>query len=404
MLYDNYWLTDVRLESGFEYENDVVIHTNSEFCSIRIFQGKIAEIKPSTEVLRDSAPKISAGQLLALPAIREMHCHPDKTFLTGEWMARREVNIPDLIKREAAFLAGVDLQTMEAKAAHMIHLIKSAGSLFIRAHADVHDKVGLKNLTAVQNVLKNQKDLIGYEIVAFPQGGLLKDGAIALMKEALQSGAGIVGGIDPHYMEGNPDKALHAMMQLAQDHDAGIDLHLHETGKAGLYSIEKLADITMDAGWQGRVSISHAFVLGSAEDKEVTRLAEKLKEASIDIITCGLVSDPIPKIALLEEKGVIVRLGSDNIYDSWNPFGNGDLIERLGRVIQVFCHYDELYLSRSLKWITGGITPLDDKGLRVWPAVGQDATMILVDASCSAEAIARRSPRKKFMVRGTIRE
>ncbi len=403
MFYENYWLTDVRLESGFEYENDLVIHTNSELYNIRISQGKIAEIKPSSEALEDSIPKVSAHHLLALPAIREMHCHPDKTFLTGKWMARREAHIPDLIKREADLLAGVDSKTMEAKAAHMTNLIKNAGSLFIRAHADVHAKVGLKNLTAVQNVLKNDKDLIGYEIVAFPQGGLLKDGAISLMKEALASGAGIVGGIDPHYMEGNPDKALTAMMQLAVDHDAGIDLHLHETGKEGLYSIEKLADLTLDAGWQGKVSISHAFVLGSAEAEEVSRLAEKLKKANIDIITCGLVSDPIPNIALLEEAGVTVRLGSDNIYDSWNPFGNGDLIERLGRVIQVFCHYDEYYLSRSLRWITGGITPLDDKGRRVWPAVGEDATMILVDASCSAEAIARRAERKKFIVRGNVR-
>ena len=67
MFYENYWLTDVRLESGFEYENDLVIHTNSELYNIRIAQGKIAEIKPSSKALEDSIPKVSADKLLALP-------------------------------------------------------------------------------------------------------------------------------------------------------------------------------------------------------------------------------------------------------------------------------------------------------------------------------------------------
>jgi cytosine/adenosine deaminase-related metal-dependent hydrolase len=106
---------------------------------------------------------------------------------------------------------------------------------------------------------------------------------------------------------------------------------------------------------------------------------------------------------LLQEKGVRVRLGSDNIHDSWNPFGNGDILERLGRVIQVFEWYDEYSLSRSLKLITDGVTPLSDDGERIWPKPGDDATMVLVAASCSAEAIARRAARKKFLARGAVR-
>jgi N-acyl-D-amino-acid deacylase len=123
-----------------------------------------------------------------------------------------------------------------------------------------------------------------------------------------------------------------------------------------------------------------------------------MNEAQIEIITCGLVSDPIPKISLLNRCGVNVRLGSDNIYDSWNPFGNGDLMERLGRVCQVFEWYDEYSLSRSLRLITGGIVPLSDDGKRIWPSIGADVAIILVDATCSAEAIARRKDRKMASV------
>lgn len=403
MSYENCWLANVVLESGFEYEGDLIIRTETELCNIKISYGKIVEIQSASKETGDDLPRINCDNLLALPAIREMHCHPDKTFLTQKWMAPRAATIADIIQKESDLMVSINSEIMEQRAIEMIELIKDAGSLFIRAHADVHDKVKLKNIRAVSSVLKNQKDLIGYEIVAFPQCGLFSGGTLELMKEALQNGANIVGGIDPHHVEEDADRALNAIMQLAVDHDAGIDLHLHELGTEGLYSMEKLADLTVEAGWQGRVSVSHAFALGSASDEEVINIAGKLKEAEIEIITCGLISDPVPKITLLNENGVNVRLGSDNIFDSWNPFGNGDLLERLGRVCQVFEWYDEYALSRSLKLITGGIVPLSEEGERIWPRVGDDATMILVDATCSPEAIARRASRKKYIVKGNVR-
>jgi cytosine/adenosine deaminase-related metal-dependent hydrolase len=398
MFYEDYWLTNVTLESGFVYHDNLVVHTNTEIFDIKIHRGKITTIKSCSQRIPDSLPHIDCNKYLALPAFKEMHCHPDKTFLTQKWEAPRAIKIPEIIQIESDLMANTDYSLMEHRAFVMIESMKRTGTLFIRAHADVHDKVNLKNVHSVSNALRNQKCLLGYEIVAFPQCGLLKGNTIQLMVEALQNGATIVGGIDPHTIEGNADKALHIMIQLAIDHNAGIDLHLHEMGVEGLRSIEKLAALTIEARLQGRVAISHAFVLGSASDKEVVQAAEKMNEAQIEIITCGLVSDPIPKISLLNRCGVNVRLGSDNIYDSWNPFGNGDLMERLGRVCQVFEWYDEYSLSRSLRLITGGIVPLSDDGKRIWPSIGADVAIILVDATCSAEAIARRKDRKMASV------
>jgi cytosine deaminase len=53
-----------------------------------------------------------------------------------------------------------------------------------------------------------------------------------------------------------------------------------------------------------------------------------------------------------------------------------------------------------LKFATSGITPLNKAGERVWPKVGDDATMMLVDATCSAEAIARRAPVESLFFKG----
>ncbi len=95
-----------------------------------------------------------------------------------------------------------------------------------------------------------------------------------------------------------------------------------------------------------------------------------------------------------------VAVGSDNIYDSWWPTGNGDLLQRAGRLIERYRWTDEVSLGQTLKYITGGKTPLDKEGNQVWPKAGDEANMILVNASCSAEAIARMSKREAVFYRG----
>jgi len=231
MFYENYWLTNVTLESSFAREGDLVVKTNAEVCNIRICGGKVAEILPGSDCLNDELPRVDGEGLLALPPFYEMHCHPDKTFLTGAWAAPRAVNIKEIIEKESDLLASIDSETMKTRANKMFEMMKDAGSLFIRAHADVHDKVQLKNLKAAKEALNAQEGLIGHELVAFPQCGILKGNALDLMREALQNGADIIGGIDPHYVEGDPDKALGQIVALAAEYDAGLTFTCTRPGK-----------------------------------------------------------------------------------------------------------------------------------------------------------------------------
>ncbi|WP_176444931.1 sensor histidine kinase [Paenibacillus herberti] len=60
------------------------------------------------------------------------------------------------------------------------------------------------------------------------------------------------------------------------------------------------------------------------------------------------------------------------------------------------------YQFQSIKYITRGITPLDEKGKQVWPAVGDEASLVLVQASCTAEAVARRAERRAVIHKGTL--
>lgn len=87
----------------------------------------------------------------------------------------------------------------------------------------------------------------------------------------------------------------------------------------------------------------------------------------------------------MKENGVEISLGDDSITDHRSPFGKGDSLEKAGTLAERFGLSDEQSLGQTLGFITGGVTPLNKKGERIWPNVGDDADLVFVDASCSAE-------------------
>ncbi|MGG1662182.1 hypothetical protein [Brevibacillus sp. NRS-1366] len=65
-----------------------------------------------------------------------------------------------------------------------------------------------------------------------------------------------MGGVDPAGFDGQVDRSLDLMVELAVETNTDIDLHLHDYDSIGLYTMKRLEDITEDAKWQGRVAIS----------------------------------------------------------------------------------------------------------------------------------------------------
>ena len=94
--------------------------------------------------------------------------------------------------------------------------------------------------------------------------------------------------------------------------------------------------------------------------------------------------------------------GNDSIVDHWNTFGTGGVLHKANLAAQLYGNVTEFGLSRILKLATAGPLPLDDKGVQQWPKAGDDADLVFVDASCSAEAVSRISPVKSLVYKGNI--
>ncbi|MEH7013789.1 amidohydrolase [Neobacillus niacini] len=399
---ESYWLKNVRLEVGYKKENDKVVGTITKLANLFISDGRITEVIYSKDAVTDDLPVIDAKGLLLIPSFIEKHVHLDKTYMGEDWRAC--IPAKGVIERceiEKNILASIPSSTQN-RAEALLEILLSYGSTHVRTHVDIYPEVKLQNLEGVRRALDTYSNKVSSEIVAFAQHGLLRPGTVQLIREAVRNGAGIVGAVDPATVDNNIEASLVQLVESAVEGNADIDLHLHDPGHLGTFTMKRLAYLTKQAGWEGRVAVSHAFGLGDVSKEEAIEMAQILKDAGISIVTSLPGGRAIPPVNLLTECGVEVAIGNDNIYDSWWPTGNGDVLERAGRLLERYRWTDEVSLAQSLKYITGGITPLDREGNQVWPKPGDTANIILVDASCSAEVIARRSTRKAVFYKGNL--
>ncbi|MCF3140601.1 amidohydrolase [Paenarthrobacter sp. AR 02] len=278
----------------------------------------------------ESPARSTGGPLLTTPGFVDAHIHPDKTTWGSGWLSRQPAN-------DLATLIRNDLQAQLAAAASVeeraFALMKQAvlnGTMAMRAHVDVGPQIGLKNIHGVRAAAERLSSVLDVQIVAFPQFGLLSNpGTVELMEASLGEGADVVGGIDPESLDGDVHGHLDAVFGLAGRHSRDVDIHLHDTGAAGLAQLRLIAQRTMAEGMQGRVTVGHAFALSDSNQPELGATLDVMAEAGMWMATCALGADPVPVLDVLEHHGVRVALGSDGVRDAWSPFGTGSMVDRM---------------------------------------------------------------------------
>ncbi|WP_426473241.1 amidohydrolase [Chryseobacterium balustinum] len=393
-------LKNVRLETGFEYEEGEVISTKTDLFLVETENGKITKIAPNNP----KAKAVDAKGFLMLPAFKDMHIHLDKTFYGDKWQAvkKRKGGVKGMIALEEQIMPEI-LKNSTYKAEKMIELIQSKGTAFARSHVNIEPTSKLDSLKNLQKALDNKKKSFGAEIVAFPQHGVFYKNSVPYLKEAAQMNIDFIGGVDPYTIDGAIEKTIDFTVQLALDHQKGIDIHLHETGESGLKTVEYLIDkVNENPSLKGKTFFSHCFILGKLDKIKQEEIAEKLGNAQVGIASTIPIGNLIMPLPTLQKHNVTVYTGNDSIIDHWNTYGTGSVLEKANLYAQLYGQSTEFLLSRSLKLATANLTPLDDKGVQQWPKTGDDADFVLLNASCSAEAVSRISNVESLIYRGNV--
>ncbi|KAA0993338.1 amidohydrolase [Dyadobacter aurulentus] len=397
----SYTLKNVRLETGFEYDPEgEVTGTRTDLFCIEVHEGKIKGILAN----KPAADAIDAKGLLMLPPFRDMHIHLDKTFYGLPWKAKSAKNrtVKDMIAYEQQIIPEL-LKTSVPRTEKLIELLQSYGTNYARSHVNIEPTSGLNSLKNLQKALENKKDSFQAELVAFPQHGIYYTKSEGLMKDAAQMDIDFIGGLDPTSIDGGIEKHMDFIIQLALDNNKGIDIHLHEGGESGMKTIQYLIDkVNESPVLKGRTFVSHSFALANLDKGKTEEVAQQLANAKIGIASTIPFGGTIMPIPVLYKHGVDVVTGNDCIVDWWSTFGSGSILQKANLAAQLYGYRTEFDLSRILKLATHNVLPLDDKGSRSWPKAGDPADMVLIEASCSAEAVSRVSPVKSLIHRGNI--
>ncbi|MGG7622054.1 amidohydrolase [Bacillus coreaensis] len=394
----SYWIKNVRLETGYIKEDGRISSTKTECFHVNIQDGVYKEIIPADHEIKGQMD--AKGQLM-LPSFGQMHVHIDKTYFSGPWKAVLPVRDRFARIDEEKRLLSQLLPTAQERAENMLQHFLENGSTRVRTHCNIDQVIQLENLAITRAAVEKFNGKLAAEIVAFPQHGLLRSNCEALMRQAMRQGATIVGGVDPGTFDEDIEKSLYTTMNIAVENDARIDLHLHELGSLGIFTIKHLAKLVEEAGFENRVTISHAYCLGQVCESEAMEIADLLYSLGIDITSSVPMQATIP-IPLLQDRGVKVELGTDNLSDHWSPFGTGEALSLVRKACERFKLVDERSIAQALGYITDGIIPLSERGERLWPQVGDKADAVIVQALCSAEAVARMAKCSTVIFNGEV--
>ncbi|WP_427134438.1 amidohydrolase family protein [Pseudarthrobacter sp. S9] len=371
-----------------------------------------ARIAPSVDAVTGEDVTVVEGRgRLLVPSFSDVHVHLDSTRIglpfrehtggPGVWTMMMN-------DRQNWRHAEVPLQE---RVNDTLGRMIARGTTRVRSYAQVDVDCRLERFDSLLAAKEQFKDRADVEIIAFPQAGLLlEEGTVPLMEEALKAGANVMGGIDPCSLDRDPARHLDIVFGLAEKYQVPIDIHLHEPGELGVFSTDLVLERTRALGMQGKVTMSHAYQLGSVSEATTRRLIEEFAELDVSLASVApSVSGQLP-IPLLAEACVRMGLGEDGQRDYWSPYGNTDMLDRTWQL--AFTHgfrRDELIEHCLAIATVGGASVLDPsatrlKGTAHRPGVEarDPADLLLLDGETVASAVMDRGTDRTVIHRGKV--
>lgn len=355
---------------------------------IGVAGGRIVAIQPAG-TLAAAARQVDIAGALLVPAFVEGHIHLDTSFYGDKWIPHKPCTNGFDVHERVAFQAQnmAEAAPMDERARKQLELCVSNGSLQMRSHVMVDGSVGLKSLETILGIREEYRDIIDIQLVAFPQSGILKSpGTPDLLDEAIALGADLVGGLDPASFDRDLKGHLDVVFGVAEKRGVGVDIHLHDFGSLGAFTVEEICARTVALGLQGKVAISHAYGLGDLEADAARRIGAKIASTGVSIMTNAPGDHVFPPVALLRAEGVNVFAGNDNIRDSWWPYGDGDMLARAMMIGYRSGFYTDDDLAAAFDVVTAaGARALGLEGYGI--ALGARADFVTLAAEHVPEAV-----------------
>lgn len=373
---------------------NVHINNRSQTQDVRITAGKFSQI--ATEIKPNAEEKVLDGQEnVLLPPFVDSHIHLDTTLTAGEPEWNESGTLFDGIRIWSERKKSLTAKDVKERAKKTILKQVKNGVQHVRSHVDTTDP-HLIALQALLELKEELKDIVDLQLVAFPQEGILSyPNGKELLEQAVKEGADAVGGVPHHeFNQQYGADSVKYLVALAEKYDKLVDVHCDEIDDPNSRNLEILATQAYETGLLDRVTASHTTAMGSYNDAYTYKLFRLLGMAQLNFVSNPLVNmhlggrfDTYPKrrgltrIKELNEAGINVSFGEDDVADPWNPLGCGNMLDPLSMGVYAGQLMGYQQLQNSFNFVTyNGAKTLhisDDYGIEV----GKSANCILLDGT-----------------------
>lgn len=420
--------------------NDLLIEgarlwTGGPLQNIRIKGSRILSVNPQSQeqglspVISPASKTLKLDGRLVFPGFINIHAHLDKAMMADRF-CNESGTIDEVrfnMKQAKSSFTYSDVRTRASKA---LQRCVEHGVTAVRTHIDIDPTVGLTSLRALLSLKEEFQNRIDLQIVAFPQEGIQEyPGTRDLLRSALELGADVIGG-HPSISASAKElrEQVDIVFELAKEFDVDIDFHTdfgintnytqpvtcHADGReypdnlGAVYIAEK----TIAEEFQGRVTASHLCGLDMVPPELRANVCALLREAGVAVVSTpasnmyGNGRDDVvgarrgvTRLAELRAAGVLVAVGTDNIRDPFDPFGNTDLIQN-AVLASLACHMvTEQDFMEMLSLHT--IAPAQIMGLANYGlAAGDEASLVVLEARSLADLLDGDTARRVVLKRG----
>ena len=351
------------------------------------------------------------AQGLVMPRLAEPHAHLDKAFswpehpnLSGTYAGAMAANMQEHRTRTA--------DRVHERSERALELAWRHGVRAVRSHIDSLGPGAACSWEVLTETRQRWRERLELQLVALvpvehwstPEGKHLA-AQVAAAK-------GVIGGvIEPPCAGRAPRRALRRLLELAEDLGCSVDLHIDEASEHPAAGVRQLLRVLHTMTVSVPITCSHASSLSLLNSASLRRLGERMAEHQLQVVALPLtngwllgrreqatpVQRPLAPIRQLQDCGVCVAVGGDNVQDPWFPGGNLDPLALMAMSIP---------LAQLAPWDEGGIAPFSKDAARLlglaWDGVlrlGGPADLIHLPNGGWPELLSA-PPRRKVLVGG----
>ena len=372
----------------------VYLEHAKEPADIRISDGKFEKIGPDLAPLPGEEVEEGFAGKMVLPPFIESHVHLDTCLTAGRPRWNLSGTLFEGIQCWEEYKPFLTKQEVKERVGQAIRLQAGNGIQHVRTHVDINDPK-LTALEAILELREEVRDYMDIQIVAFPQYGILSyPNGRELLEQALKMGADAAGAI-PHFefTREYSVESLNICFELAQKYGKLIDVHCDEIDEEASRGLETVATRAYETGMGDMVTASHTTAMHSYNNAYVIRLMRILKMSGMNFVANPCVNvhlggraDTYPKrrsmtrVKELTAEGINVSFGSDDIFDPWNPLGNGKMRDQvfMGLYTGHMLGYEEIV--NSYRFVTYNAARTLHLGDAYGIGEGKDADFVILDA------------------------